>query len=144
MAEKDIILMLIAVMIVGVVLNTQIKRVTKRLDIEETNPNLGYYSDFCNAIDEKILMLKELVQDAKILETSDMDGCLEALSNFSKELVFIQTMNTNNKDKDLWEEKLFGFLSKLDDFIMQNMQDAKAISDEMKSDLKDKFESLSS
>ncbi len=53
-------------------------------------------------------------------------------------------MNTNTKDKAVWEEKLFNFLSKIDDFVISNLKDAENVSQKIKDDLKAEFDKLSS
>ena len=143
MNQGDIILMLITVLIVGAVIKQQLGKVTQNIDNEELNPDFSYYADFCNAIDQKLSWLKELVQNGEINDISDKDKLLENIANFSKELAFIQTMNTN-RNKQIWEEKLFGFLSKVDDFVISNLKDAEAISQKIKEDLKAEFDKLSS
>ncbi|ABK82053.1 hypothetical protein Q4Y15_000441 [Campylobacter fetus] len=144
MGEQDIILIAIVVMIIAAILNSQINKLTKKIEKDELNPNLSYYDSFCNAIDEKISWLRELVTDGNINDSASKDTCLEMLSNFSKELVFLQTMNTNTKDKAVWEEKLFNFLSKIDDFVISNLKDAENVSQKIKDDLKAEFDKLSS
>ncbi|QQF51585.1 hypothetical protein [Campylobacter fetus] len=144
MGEQDIILIAIVVMIIAAILNSQINKLTKKIEKDELNPNLSYYDSFCNAIDEKISWLRELVTDGNINASVSKDTCLEMLSNFSKELVFLQTMNTNTKDKAVWEEKLFNFLSKIDDFVISNLKDAENVSQKIKDDLKAEFDKLSS
>ncbi|HDX6325000.1 TPA: hypothetical protein RPW20_001686, partial [Campylobacter fetus subsp. venerealis] len=54
MGEQDIILIAIVVMIIAAILNSQINKLTKKIEKDELNPNLSYYDSFCNAIDEKI------------------------------------------------------------------------------------------
>ncbi len=92
------------------------------------NPATRDYAGFCAAIDAELDALREVCAGEPVK--------LAKLAAFSKELVFIQTMGREVKDAR-WEEKLFGFLSRVDDFVLAELPPARAQDylDEMKARL---------
>ncbi|WP_086238396.1 hypothetical protein [Campylobacter devanensis] len=139
MAQNDLIIMAVAVLIVGVILYKQINKVTQNITNDDENPNL-VYSKFCDAIDNQIDILRQNTQEDMILEPNKKDEILEALSDFSKELVFIESLNS--KDSDKWQEKLFGLLSRIDEFVEKNFINGKDIASDIKDNLKIEFDKL--
>ncbi|WP_086241351.1 hypothetical protein [Campylobacter devanensis] len=139
MAQNDLIIMAVAVLIVGVILYKQINKVTQNITNDDENPNL-VYSKFCDAIDNQIDILRQNTQEDIILEPNKKDEILEALSDFSKELVFIESLNS--KDSDKWQEKLFGLLSRIDEFVEKNFINGKDIASDIKDNLKIEFDKL--
>ena len=67
MAQNDLIIMAVAVLIVGVILYKQINKVTQNITNDDENPNLAY-SKFCDAIDKQIDILRQNTQEDMILE----------------------------------------------------------------------------
>ena len=139
MSQNDLIIMALAVLIVGVILYKQINKVTQNITINDENPNLAY-SKFCSAIDDQIDILRQKALENQILNQDNKDEILENLSDFSKELVFIESLNSKESDK--WQEKLFGLLSRIDEFIEQNFINGKDIASDIKDNLKIEFDKL--
>ncbi|MDY5519594.1 hypothetical protein [Campylobacter lanienae] len=139
MSQNDLIIMALAVLIVGVILYKQINKVTQNITINDENPNLAY-SKFCSAIDDQIDILRQKALENQILNQDNKDEILENLSDFSKELVFIESLNSKESDK--WQEKLFGLLSRIDEFVEQNFINGKDIASDIKDNLKIEFDKL--
>ena len=102
-------------------------------------PNLAY-SKFCSAIDDQIDILRQKALENQIVNQDNKDEILENLSDFSKELVFIESLNSKESDK--WQEKLFGLLSRIDEFVEQNFINGKDIASDIKDNLKIEFDKL--
>ena len=139
MSQNDLIIMALAVLIVGVILYKQINKVTQNITINDENPNLAY-SKFCSAIDDQIDILRQKALENQIVNQDNKDEILENLSDFSKELVFIESLNSKESDK--WQEKLFGLLSRIDEFVEQNVIHGKDIASDIKDNLKIEFDKL--
>lgn len=139
MAQNDLIIMAVAVLIVGVILYKQINKVTQNITNDDENPNL-VYSKFCDAIDNQIDILRQNTQEDMILEPNKKDEILEALSDFSKELVFIESLNS--KDNTQWQSKLFALLSRLDSFVESNFINGEQLARNIKENLRDEFNRL--
>ena len=139
MSQNDLIIMALAVLIVGVILYKQINKVTQNITINDENPNLAY-SKFCSAIDDQIDILRQKALENQIVNQDNKDEILENLSDFSKELVFIESLNSKESDK--WQEKLFGLLSRIDEFVKQNFINGKDIASDIKDNLKIEFDKL--
>ncbi|MDD7513756.1 MAG: hypothetical protein PUK08_00880 [Campylobacter lanienae] len=139
MSQNDLIIMALAVLIVGVILYKQINKVTQNITINDENPNLAY-SKFCSAIDDQIDILRQKALENQIVNQDNKDEILENLSDFSKELVFIESLNSKESDK--WQEKLFGLLSRIDEFVEQNFINGKDIARDIKDNLKIEFDKL--
>ena len=139
MSQNDLIIMALAVLIVGVILYKQINKVTQNITINDENPNLAY-SKFCSAIDDQIDILRQKTLENQIVNQDNKDEILENLSDFSKELVFIESLNSKESDK--WQEKLFGLLSRIDEFVEQNFINGKDIASDIKDNLKIEFDKL--
>lgn len=143
MNTHDLVLMMFAAAIVSGILYRQISIFSSKTNNDEDlKGSIDGYKKFCNAINEKIKWLCLLAQTAKFKEGVDKQVVLDRLNSFGKELDFIQTMSATNINKSAWEEKLFGFLSKIDEFIEANFADPKNIIDQMKADLKKEFEKI--
>ena len=138
MSQNDLIIMAL-VLIVGVILYKQINKVTQNITINDENPNLAY-SKFCSAIDDQIDILRQKALENQIVNQDNKDEILENLSDFSKELVFIESLNSKESDK--WQEKLFGLLSRIDEFVEQNFINGKDIASDIKDNLKIEFDKL--
>ncbi|WP_096015938.1 hypothetical protein [Campylobacter lanienae] len=139
MSQNDLIIMALAVLIVGVILYKQINKVTQNITINDENPNLAY-SKFCSAIDDQIDILRQKALENQIVNQDNKDEILENLSDFSKELVFIESLNSKESAK--WQEKLFGLLSRIDEFVEQNFINGKDIASDIKDNLKIEFDKL--
>ena len=139
MSQNDLIIMALAVLIVGVILYKQINKVTQNITINDENPNLAY-SKFCSAIDDQIDILRQKALENQIVNQDNKDEILENLSDVSKELVFIESLNSKESDK--WKEKLFGLLSRIDEFVEKNFINGKDIASDIKDNLKIEFDKL--
>ena len=117
----------------------QINKVTQNITINDENPNLAY-SKFCSAIDDQIDILRQKALENQIVNQDNKDEILENLSDFSKELVFIESLNSKESDK--WQEKLFGLLSRIDESVEQNFINGKDIARDIKDNLKIEFDKL--
>lgn len=104
------------------------------------------YPKFCDIIDEKIREFKSLLKDdkLKVKDEDKKDEFLEKLSDLSRELTFIQTMNLSKKDDGLWQKELFDFLSKLDELLLNFLEDGQKESEELREFLMNEFQRLQS
>ena len=79
--------------------------------------------------------------DDMLKDAESKDKFLESLSEMSKKLTFIETMNTA-RDSDKWESELFEVLSKLDELVEANFKDGKLVSNEIRDRLGAEFAKL--
>ncbi len=127
MSQNDLLLMAVAVGVLALLVRWQIAKLSQRVASgEAVLPNVGKrdYSGFCEAIDQELGRLKEACKED--------EASLEAVAAFVKELVFIQSMGVSVSN-ERWEEKLFGFLSRVDEFVLAKLR--QEYLDEMKARL---------
>ncbi|ECW8954741.1 hypothetical protein F5R70_04745 [Campylobacter lari] len=123
-----------------------IKKYTLKLDEQALLEPIknDIYSEFCDLINEEIRNIKNnLLQNAFTLQNENhKDEFLENLSNMSRKLNHIQTMNLSKKSNALWEETLFEFLKKLEKLNEQYLNDSNEINDSIRTSLQEKFSNL--
>ena len=132
-------LIFVVVTFVAFIVYMEVKRMAAKAEIYELTPTNDKYIKFCDIIDMQISNLR--LNDLK--NEDEKDEFLNELANLSKELVFIQNMHSTNKNAQIWEEKLFNFLSKIDGVIEKYLQNSDEISDNLKEKLMSEFKKLS-
>ncbi|WP_297194996.1 hypothetical protein [uncultured Campylobacter sp.] len=102
------------------------------------------YPKFCDIINDKIKEFKDMAKDDKISlkDTEQKDIFLEKLSDLSRELTFIQTMNLSKKNDELWQSELFYFLKELENLLLDYLNDGEKQSDELREFLMNEFQRL--
>ena len=132
-------LIFVVVAFVAFIVYMEVKKMAAKAEIYELSPQNDKYIKFCDIIDMQIsnLRLNNLKNE------DEKDEFLSELANLSKELVFIQNMHSTNKNAKVWEEKLFNFLSKVDEVIAKYLQNSDEISDNLKDKLMSEFKKLS-
>ncbi|MCV3548491.1 hypothetical protein L8X97_03405 [Campylobacter sp. CNRCH_2013_0671h] len=123
-----------------------IKKYTLKLDEQALLEPIknDIYPEFCDLINEEIRNIKNnLLQNTFTLQDENYkDEFLENLSNMSRKLNHIQTMNLSKRNNALWEETLFGFLKELEELNKQYLNDNEKINDEIRNSLQEKFYNL--
>ncbi|HHP0338902.1 putative membrane protein [Campylobacter lari] len=123
-----------------------IKKYTLKLDEQALLEPIknDIYSEFCDLINEEIRNIKNnLLRGAFTLQNENYkDEFLENLSNMSKKLNHIQTMNLSKKSNALWEEALFEFLKEFEKLNEQYLNDSEKINDSIRTSLQEKFSNL--
>lgn len=132
-------LIFVVVAFVAFIVYMEVKKMAAKAEIYELSPQNDKYIKFCDIIDMQISNLR--LNDLK--NEDEKDEFLSELANLSKELVFIQNMHSTNKNAKVWEEKLFNFLSKVDEVIAKYLQNSDEISDNLKEKLMSEFKKLS-
>ena len=132
-------LIFVVVAFVAFIVYMEVKKMAAKAEIYELSPQNDKYIKFCDIIDMQISNLR--LNDLK--NEDEKDEFLSELANLSKELVFIQNMHSTNKNAKVWEEKLFNFLSKVDEVIAKYLQNSDEISDNLKDKLMSEFKKLS-
>ena len=132
-------LIFVVVAFVAFIVYMEVKKIAAKAEIYELSPTNDKYIKFCDIIDTQISNLR--LNDLK--NEDEKDEFLSELANLSKELVFIQNMHSTNKNAKVWEEKLFNFLSKVDEVIAKYLQNSDEISDNLKDKLMSEFKKLS-
>ncbi|MCR6594832.1 hypothetical protein [Campylobacter insulaenigrae] len=128
------------------VLIYSVKKYTLNLDkkslLEPIKTNI--YPEFCDLINEKIRLLKTQLLNSEIglKNNTDKEYFLENLSNMSRKLNHIQTMNLSNKSDTIWQNELFLFLKELENLLIDFIQDGEKLSDELRMYLMNKFNEL--
>ncbi|WP_279176502.1 hypothetical protein [Campylobacter insulaenigrae] len=128
------------------VLIYSVKKYTLNLDkkslLEPIKTNI--YPEFCDLINEKIRLLKTqlLNSEIELKNNTDKEYFLENLSNMSRKLNHIQTMNLSNKSDTIWQNELFLFLKELENLLIDFIQDGEKLSDELRIYLMNKFNEL--
>ncbi|TEY02671.1 hypothetical protein [Campylobacter sp. US33a] len=102
------------------------------------------YPKFCDIIDENIKKFKDNIQNGifALKDTEKKDEFLEKLSDLSRELTFIQTMNLSNKSDAIWQEELFGFLKEFENLIIEYLENSEELSENLRTTLMNEFEKL--
>ncbi len=123
-----------------------IKKYTLKLDEQALLEPIknDIYSEFCDLINEEIRNIKNnLLQNAFTLQNENhKDEFLENLSNMSRKLNHIQTMNLSKKSNALWEDALFEFLKEFEKLNEQYLNDSEKINDSIRTSLQEKFSNL--
>ncbi|EAI3896924.1 hypothetical protein BXA15_04910 [Campylobacter lari] len=123
-----------------------IKKYTLKLDEQALLEPIknDIYPEFCDLINEEIRNIKNsLLQNTFTLQNeNNKDKFLENLSNMSRKLKHIQTMNLSKKSNALWEEALFGFLKELEKLNEQYLKNSDEINDSIRTSLQEKFSNL--
>ncbi|ECP5271007.1 hypothetical protein O8I40_05005 [Campylobacter lari] len=102
------------------------------------------YPEFCDLINKEIRNIKNnLLQNTFTLQNeNNKDEFLENLSDMSRKLNHIQTMNLSKKSNALWEKALFGFLKELEKLNEQYLKNSDEINDSIRTSLQEKFSNL--
>lgn len=149
----DIFTMTIIVSLAVVaIIYMQIQKITQKIDESGLTANNSpenlkrisaeKYKKFCDLINNELRELKNMaLYDDMLKDAESKDKFLESLSEMSKKLTFIETMNTA-RDSDKWESELFEVLSKLDELVEANFKDGKRVSDEIRDRLGAEFAKL--
>ncbi|EGK7514169.1 hypothetical protein [Campylobacter sp. IFREMER_LSEM_CL2151] len=123
-----------------------IKKYTLKLDEQALLEPIknDIYPEFCDLINEEIRNIKNnLLQNTFTLQNENhKDEFLENLSNMSRKLNHIQTMNLSKKNSALWEETLFEFLKEFEKLNEQYLNDSEKINDSIRTSLQEKFSNL--
>ncbi|EGK8022475.1 TPA: hypothetical protein R1740_001047 [Campylobacter lari] len=123
-----------------------IKKYTLKLDEQASLEPIknDIYPEFCDLINEEIRNIKNnLLQDTFTLQNENhKDEFLENLSDMSRKLNHIQTMNLSKKNSALWEETLFEFLKEFEKLNEQYLNDSEKINDSIRTSLQEKFSNL--
>ncbi|MBT0822183.1 hypothetical protein [Campylobacter lari] len=123
-----------------------IKKYTLKLDEQTLLEPIknDIYSEFCDLINEEIRNVKNnLLRGTFTLQNENhKDEFLENLSNMSRKLNHIQTMNLSKKSNALWEEALFEFLKEFEKLNEQYLNDSEKINDSIRTSLQEKFSNL--
>ncbi|ENQ6654328.1 hypothetical protein ACEQH8_000926 [Campylobacter lari] len=123
-----------------------IKKYTLKLDEQALLEPIknDIYSEFCDLINEEIRNIKNnLLRGTFTLQNKNYkDEFLENLSNMSRKLNHIQTMNLSKKSNALWEEALFEFLKEFEKLNEQYLNDSEKINDSIRTSLQEKFSNL--
>ncbi|MGP1484551.1 MAG: hypothetical protein ACTTJC_00380 [Campylobacter sp.] len=143
----------IIIAIVAVMLYMQIQKFTNNIDENAVTDRqndqkaLNFdknqkYKLFCQAIDGELRELKNVIlYDSELKNENFKDKFLENLSDMSKKLTFIETMNSN-KDAQKWENELFTLLDRLNTLIQDNLKNGDKIADELRERLQNTFQKL--
>ncbi|EAK9857714.1 hypothetical protein XK07_06225 [Campylobacter lari] len=123
-----------------------IKKYTLKLDEQALLEPIknDIYPEFCDLINEEIRNIKNnLLQNTFTLQNENhKDEFLENLSDMSRKLNHIQTMNLSKKNSALWEETLFEFLKEFEKLNEQYLNDSEKINDSIRTSLQEKFSNL--
>lgn len=129
----NLALMITIALAVAIVMYIQINKLTQKID---NNPNnMLSYGDFCDAICNELTSLKETFLDDKSLNLITKKQFDEKIDDFIREIKFIQTMNANRQNSEIWENSLFNFLDKVDKFISENTKNGQENADELRNKL---------
>ncbi|MCR4941867.1 MAG: hypothetical protein K5978_03620 [Campylobacter sp.] len=150
---NDITVALFIAILAGAILYMQIQKITKNIDqkvaYEQSDENKfallrqnsQKYINFCDAIDENIRDLRALINDGAAKNDECKDKILSELSEISKKLAFLQSMNQNASPQS-WENSLFEILSKIDNLVNENLNDADEINEKIRENLREHFENM--
>lgn len=129
----NLALMITIALAVAIVMYIQINKLTQKID---SNPNnMLSYGNFCDAICNELASLKETFLDNESLNLITKKQFDEKIDDFIKEIKFIQTMNANRQNSEIWENSLFNFLDKVDKFISENTKNGQENADELRDKL---------
>ncbi|QKG29429.1 hypothetical protein [Campylobacter sp. RM16187] len=145
-------MMIVVSLAVAIILYMQIQKITKNIDQNGTLANnspenlrqisVQKYKEFCELINNELRELKNMALYDDMLKDAELkDGFLQSLSEMSKKLAFIETMNTA-RNPDKWESELFEVLTRLDELVEANFKDGERVSDEIRDRLGAEFSKL--
>ncbi|TKX31363.1 hypothetical protein [Campylobacter aviculae] len=102
------------------------------------------YPKFCDLIDEKIREFKDNIQNQqiKLKNQEKQDEFLEKLGDLTRELTFIQTMNLSNKSDSVWQNELFNFLKKLENVLLEFLENGEEQAENLREFLMNEFKNL--
>ncbi|MBZ7953693.1 hypothetical protein H2278_02335 [Campylobacter sp. W0018] len=103
---------------------------------------MDIYPEFCEVINDKIRAFKDRIEEIKLKNQTDKDQFLEKLSDASRELTFIQTMNLSNKNNNIWENELFEFLEKIENILIYFLENGEEESENLRKFLMQEFQRL--
>lgn len=101
---------------------------------------MDIYPEFCEVINDKIRAFKE----HNLKKQNNREQFLEKLSDLSRELTFIQTMNLSNKNNNIWENELFEFLKKLENILIHFLENGEEEAENLRESLMQEFQRLKS
>ncbi|MBK2000716.1 hypothetical protein ACD575_01655 [Campylobacter sp. LH-2024] len=101
---------------------------------------MDIYPEFCEVINDKIRAFKE----HNLKNQNNREQFLEKLSDLSRELTFIQTMNLSNKNNNIWENELFEFLKKLENILIHFLENGEEEAENLRESLMQEFQRLKS
>ena len=101
---------------------------------------MDIYPEFCEVINDKIRAFKE----HNLKNQNNREQFLEKLSDLSRELAFIQTMNLSNKNNNIWENELFEFLKKLENILIHFLENGEEEAENLRESLMQEFQRLKS
>ncbi|MBZ7942337.1 hypothetical protein [Campylobacter molothri] len=101
---------------------------------------MDIYPEFCEVINDKIRAFKE----HNLKNQNNREQFLEKLSDLSRELTFIQTMNLSNKNNNIWENELFEFLKKLENILIHFLENGEEEVENLRESLMQEFQRLKS
>ncbi|MBZ7948145.1 hypothetical protein H2256_04145 [Campylobacter sp. RM9929] len=99
---------------------------------------MDIYPEFCEVINDKIRAFKE----HNLKNQNNREQFLEKLSDLSRELTFIQTMNLSNKNNNIWENELFEFLKKLENILIHFLENGEEEAENLRESLMQEFQRL--
>lgn len=126
MNENEVVMMVLWALVIGVIIYSNIKKLTSKLDAKSTN--FTHYLDFCD----------DIIRELDTIKCSSEAQKDEILS-LKNEIKHIASINANIKSEDIWEDKLFTFLTKLDESLNEKFENGKELGDKIRSELQDKF-----
>lgn len=138
----SLIMMIVAVVVVVAILQHNIQKITKAIDIQDANnepqsaPKHGF-ERFCDFINDELNAVKML----KIKQELNQADILEKIDELSREIKFIKRMNQNS-DESIWNQKLGEFLHKLDDFIIASFENGQDLADELRMKFQKEFSNI--
>ncbi|CZE50044.1 hypothetical protein [Campylobacter geochelonis] len=133
--------MFIAALIVGFIVYLQIQKVSKKLDEVEQNPDMSRYLNLCDFI---VLEIDELERGLTLGDVTLKDSKLKSefelgVDSLKNEILYIKDTYQSNQNSSVWEEKLFSFLSKFEEFVSRYLENSEAINDDIRSRLQRQF-----
>ncbi|CZE48262.1 hypothetical protein [Campylobacter geochelonis] len=133
--------MFIAALIVGFIVYLQIQKVSKKLDEVEQNPDMSRYLNLCDFI---VLEIDELERGLTLGDVTLKDSKLKSefelgVESLKNEILYIKDTYQSNQNSSVWEEKLFSFLSKFEEFVSRYLENSEAINDDIRSRLQRQF-----
>ncbi|WP_458699386.1 hypothetical protein ACKGJI_06090 [Sulfurospirillum sp. 1307] len=139
------------VAVVAFILIKQIKHIASQADNRvSVKNNFEKYSKFSVEIQNFIREIKADIDSSKnkenpkyiLVDKTKEEEYVELLSDFLRKLVFFETLLAKNKAPDEIESELFEVLSKVDDFLRNNVVDGEKLADELRDELHKIYQNL--
>ncbi len=147
---------LLIVGIVTIIMIRQISKVSQQagdLQVTPITHSFEFYTKFSSIIQDRVRAIKQALDSTKesslkssfkLKNSEDEPEALEMLSDIIRKLVFFETAMAKQKSSSEIESDLFALLNELETFLIQYCENGEILAEELREDLLNAYNQLSS